>query len=155
MIEMVLCHANKLRVSRIGRLGHQRLVETLRGKTQYRLPEFVIELFEHANGITPILRTRLRDRWPALRLCEWPGVSTHPPQNQAVVGGQMENQLPDTVSASDRVRRCLDRRDVFKDFKYGRAVPRVTLKCPLHLLFEPSQLSLHIGPARSSSGHRP
>ncbi|MGH9970243.1 MAG: hypothetical protein ACREBG_20940, partial [Pyrinomonadaceae bacterium] len=40
---------------------------------------------------------------------------------------QMQNQLPDTVSARDRMRRCLGRSDAFEDFEHGRAMPRVTL----------------------------
>ncbi|MGH9972208.1 MAG: hypothetical protein ACREBG_31060, partial [Pyrinomonadaceae bacterium] len=61
VIQMVLRHANELGVGRVGRLGHQPLVETFPRKAPYRLSEIVVELFQHTDRIPPVLGTRLWD----------------------------------------------------------------------------------------------
>src|SRR6188508_3094821 len=104
MIEIVLRYADELRIGSVRSLGDQWLVQTLSRKVPYCPSEIFVQSFQHADGITPVLGAKLWHRGPVLRLCQLPPISVEPPQDQVIRAAQMQNQLPDTVSAGDRMR---------------------------------------------------
>ena len=138
MIEIVLRYSNKLRIRSVRSLWDQWLVQTLSRKAPYGMSEIFVQLFQHTDGITLILCARPGHRGPVLELCQLASISGEPPQDQAICATQMQNQLPDTVCASDRMRCCFLRRNSFEGFENGRAMPRLTLKCSPQLLFQPA-----------------
>src|SRR5262245_12257941 len=136
MIEMVLRYTDELRVGGVGRLWDQWLVQTFCGEALYCTPEFFVHLFQRADAITPVLGTGLRNSRPVLGLRQLPPIPIEPAQDQAIIGAQMQDQLPDAVRARDGMRRRLLGRDAIKYFENGWAMPRLTLPCPPQLLFQ-------------------
>src|SRR5262249_6390282 len=109
-------------------------------------PQLGVELLERAYRLTPVLLGRLRHSRPALSRRQLPAVPAKPPQHQAVVAAQVQDQLPDAVCARDRMRCGLMRRDTVEHLEHGGAVPRIPLECSPKLLFEPTHFCLHTAP---------
>ncbi len=63
VIETVLRYANELRIGRVRRLRHQRLVQTLLRKAPDRPPELGVELFQHCARIHSSSRHSVPGRW--------------------------------------------------------------------------------------------
>src|SRR4030088_3580511 len=85
--------------------------------------QFLMDAPQICQSLVPCVIAGIADGREVLCVGEFYRASAQSPQDRTVPGGDVERQLPDRVCAWYAAFRRLCRRDTFKDFKQGIAMP--------------------------------